>query len=135
MSSTTSAMPLPRAGVRAGTIVTALPVLFLLFDSAIKLAVIQPVVESFIQLGWPTHLAVGVGVLELACLALYLVPRTSVVGAVLLTGYLGGAIATHVRVESPLFTHVLFPVYVATFLWGGLMLREPRVRGLVGLRA
>ena len=135
MSSATSALRLPRAGLRAGTIVTALPVLFLLFDSAIKLAVIQPVVDSFSQLGWPTHLAVGIGVLELACLALYLVPRTSVVGAVLLTGYLGGAIATHVRVESPLFTHVLFPVYVATFLWGGLMLREPRVRGLVGFRA
>ena len=135
MSSATSALRLPRAGLRAGTIVTALPVLFLLFDSAIKLAVIQPVVDSFSQLGWPTHLAVGIGVLELACLALYLVPRTSVVGAVLLTGYLGGAIATHVRVESPLFTHVLFPVYVAMFLWGGLILREPRVRGLIGFRA
>ena len=135
MSSATTAMPLPRAGIRASAIVTAPPVLFLLFDSAIKLAVIQPVVDSFVQLGWPTHLAFGIGALELVCIALYLVPRTSVLGAVLLTGYLGGAIATHVRVESPLFTHILFPVYVALLLWAGLFLREPRVREVLPLRA
>jgi hypothetical protein len=68
------------------------------------------------------------------CLALYLVPRTSVLGAILLTGYLGGAIATHVRVDNPLFSHVLFPVYVAALLWGGVYLREPRLRALVPLR-
>jgi hypothetical protein len=76
------------------------------------------------------HLAVTIGVLELACLAVYLVPRTAVLGAVLLTGYLGGAIATHVRLENPLFSHVLFPTYVAALVWGGLYLRDRRVSAL-----
>lgn len=126
--------PLARTMPRAGTAVGAVPVLFLLFDSAIKLAVIQPVVESFAQLGWPVHVAAGLGLLELVCVALYMVPRTAVLGAILLTGYLGGAIATHVRVENPLFTHILFPVYVALLLWGGLYLREPGLRALVPVR-
>ena len=135
MSSSISTLPLPRANLRAGALVTALPVLFLLFDSAIKLAGIQPVVDSFVQLGWPADLAFGLGALELVCIALYLTPRTSVLGAVLLTGYLGGAIATHARIESPLLTHTLFPVYVALLLWAGLFLREPRLRQLLPLRA
>ena len=126
--------PLARTMPWAGTVIGAVPVLFLLFDSAIKLAVIQPVVESFAQLGWPVHVAAGLGLLELVCVALYMVPRTAVLGAILLTGYLGGAIATHVRVENPLFTHVLFPVYVALLLWGGLYLREPGLRALVPVR-
>ena len=134
MYSATQNTALPRAGIRAGTIVTALPVLFLLFDSTIKLLVIQPVVDSFTQLGWPVHLAVTVGTVELLCLALYLVPRTAVLGALLLTAYLGGAVATHARVESPLLTHTLFPVYVAVLLWFGLLLREPRLRALLPLR-
>ena len=113
-----------------GRVLSALAVSFLAFDAVIKFVVIAPVVQSFAQLGWPVHLATTVGVLELACLAVYLVPRTSVIGAVLLTGYLGGAIATHVRVENPLFSHVLFPTYVAAVLWGGLWLRDRRVRAL-----
>jgi hypothetical protein len=75
-----------------------------------------------------------IGIIELACLVLYLVPRTSVLGGLLLTGYLGGAIATHVRISSPLFTHTLFPVYVALMIWGGLYLHEKRLRALVPLR-
>jgi hypothetical protein len=109
-------------------------VLFLLFDSAIKLAMIQPVVDSFGRLGWPVHLAPAIGVLQLLCLGLYLVPRTAPLGALLLTGFLGGAVATHVRIESPLLTHILFPVYVAALLWVGLLLREPRLRDLLPLR-
>jgi hypothetical protein len=109
-------------------------VLFLLFDSVIKLLVIDPVVESFGQLGWPVSVSIGIGLIELVCLMLYVIPRTSVLGAVLLTGYLGGAIATHVRVGSPLFTHALFPIYIAAFLWGGLYLRETRPRVLLPLR-
>jgi hypothetical protein len=132
MHTATYAAPLPRPNVRAGTVLTALPVLFLVFDSVIKLAVIQPVVDSFTQLGWPVHLSVAIGTLELACLALYLVPRTTLLGALLLTAYLGGAVATHARVESPLLTHTLFPVYVAVLLWVGLLLREPRLRELLG---
>jgi hypothetical protein len=113
---------------------TALPVLFLLFDSVIKLIRIDPVAQSFAQLGYPVHLAVAIGVIELVCLAAYVVPRSSVLGAILLTGYLGGAVATHVRVGSPLWSHVLFPIYVAALLWGGLYLREGRLRALVPLR-
>jgi hypothetical protein len=114
---------------------TAVPVLFLLFDSVIKLMQIGPVVESFSQLGYPVSLALGIGILELVCLALYVIPRTSMLGAILLTGYLGGAVATHVRVGSPLFSHVLFPIYVAVLIWGGLVLRDDRLRGLFPLRS
>ena len=118
----------------AGRVMTALPVVFLLFDSVIKLIRIDPVVQSFTELGYPVDLAVGIGIVELVCLLVYLIPRTSLLGAILLTGYLGGAVATHVRVGSPWFTHVLFPIYVAALLWGGIYLREDRLRALVPLR-
>jgi hypothetical protein len=118
-----------------GRILSGLAVLFLLFDTVIKLITIDPVIESFTQLGYPTSLAVAIGTIELICLVLYVIPRTSVLGAILLTGYLGGAIATHVRVESPLFTHVLFPVYVAALIWGGIFVREGRLRELVPVRS
>jgi hypothetical protein len=115
----------------AGRILSGLAVLFLLFDSVIKLMTIGPVVESFTQLGYPVSLSVGIGLLELVCVAVYLIPRTAIVGAVLLTGYLGGAVATHVRVGSPLFSHVLFPTYVAALIWAGLYLRDRRLRTLL----
>ena len=114
-----------------GRAITALPVLFLLFDAVIKLLAINPVTESFIKLGYQPTIAVGIGILELACIVIYLMPRTSILGAILVTGYLGGAIATHLRVGDPLFTHVLFPVYVALLLWAGLWLRNERVRALM----
>ena len=117
-----------------GRIVSGLAVLFLAWDAVIKLLSIVPVLESFAQLGYSPSIAVGIGLLELTCLAVYLFPRTAVLGAVLLTGYLGGAIATHVRVGNPLFSHVLFPTYVGLFVWGGLFLREPRLRALLPLR-
>jgi hypothetical protein len=113
---------------RVGVTLTVLPVLFLIFDGVIKLLDLDMVRQSMAELGYPAGMAVKIGVLELACLALYVVPRTSVLGAVLLTGYLGGAIATHVRVGNPLFSHVLFPTYVAAMLWGGLFLRDERLR-------
>ena len=119
---------------RIGTAIGLIPVLFLLFDSVIKVLQVAPVTESFTQLGYPTRLALAIGLLELGCLVLYVIPRTAVFGAILLTGYLGGAIATHVRVGSPLATHVLFPVYVALLLWGGLILRESALRTLVPFR-
>ncbi len=118
--------------VLAGRIVSALPVLFLAFDTVIKLVKIEPVVESFKELGYPVSLARGIGLLELVCLLVYLVPRTAPIGAVLLTGYLGGAVATHVRVESPLLSHALFPLYVGALLWLGLYLRDRRVRAFLG---
>ncbi len=119
----------------AGRTMSAIAVLFLLFDSVIKLVVIAPVVESFAQLGYPVSLARGIGLLELLCIIVYVIPRTSVLGAILLTGYLGGAVATHVRVGSPLFTHILFPTYVGALIWGGLLLREDRLRALIPLRS
>jgi hypothetical protein len=121
-------------GVWTGRIISALPVLFLVFDSVIKLVVIDPVVSSFAQLGWPVSVAIGIGTLEIVCLAAYLIPRTSIFGAVLLTGFLGGAVATHLRIGDPLLSHTLFPVYVGTLLWLGLYLRDGRVRALLAAR-
>jgi len=118
----------------AGVVLTVLPVLFMLFDSVIHLMVIPSVVESFTQLGYPASTARTLGVIELVCIVLYLIPRTSVLGAVLLTGYLGGAVATNLRVGSPLFSHTLFPVYVGVLAWGGLFLRDERVRALIPVR-
>jgi serine/threonine protein kinase len=102
--------------------------------SLLKVLQLQPAVQATVALGYPAHLVAVIGVIQLACLVLYLVPSTSVLGAVLLTGYLGGAIATHVRLGSPLPTHTLFPIYVALFVWGGLYLREPLLRRLLPLR-
>ena len=83
------------------------------------------------ELGYPAGVVLPLGIIQIVCLLLYVVPRTSVLGAVLWTGYLGGAIATHVRLGNPLFSHVLFPVYVALLLWGGLWLRDRRLRGML----
>jgi len=113
-----------------GRILSALAVLFLLWDGVIKLMALTPVAEAFVRLGYPVTLATGIGTLELACLAVYVLPRTSVLGAVLLTGFLGGAVATHVRVEDPLLTHAFFPIYVGALVWGGLWLRDARLRTL-----
>jgi hypothetical protein len=119
----------------AGRILTGLAVAFLIFDSVIKFTASAPVSQAMNQLGFPVRLAPAIGALELVLLAIYLFPRTSVMGAILWTGYLGGAIVLHVRVGNPLFSHVLFPIYVALLLWGGLYLREDRLRQLVPLRS
>jgi hypothetical protein len=112
----------------AGRILSGLAVLFLAWDGTIKLMALAPVTEAFTRLGYPTGLSAAIGILELLCLAVYVIPRTSVLGAVLLTGFLGGAISTHVRVEDPLLTHTLFPIYVGLLIWGGLWLRDERLR-------
>jgi hypothetical protein len=117
-----------------GRVISGLAVAFLVFDSVGKLFEVQPVIDGTKQLGYPPDVVFGLGVTLLSCVLAYVVPRTSVLGAVLLTGYLGGAVATHVRVESPLFTHVLFPTYVAAFLWGGLLLRDARLRAFLPWR-
>lgn len=113
-----------------GRILSALPVLFLLLDGIMKLVKPTFVVEATVQLGWPESVIVGLGVVLVACTILYLIPRTAVLGAILLTGYLGGAVATHVRVGGPLFS-ILMPVILGVMLWGGLYLRDERVRSLV----
>jgi hypothetical protein len=114
----------------AGRILSGLAAAFLIFDAAVKFLMPPAAVEATSQLGWPESAMLTLGVIQLICLAAYLIPRTAVIGALLWTGYLGGAIATHVRVENPLFSHTLFPIYVAAFLWAGLWLRDRRVRAL-----
>jgi len=114
---------------------SALPVLFMLFDSVIKIMVIDAVVSSFGELGYPVSLAVGIGILELVCLIVYVIPQTSVLGAILLTGYLGGAVASDLRIGTPLFSNILFPVYVGVLIWGGLYMRDTRLRALIPLRS
>ena len=130
LSTTTLAIP---GGARrwAGRVLSGLVVLFLTFDTGFKLIVSPEAVQGTLDLGYPTTVLPILAVLELICLALYLVPRTAIAGAVLWTGYLGGAIATHLRLDNPLFSHTLFPIYVAVLLWGGLYLRDRRVAALL----
>ena len=123
-----------RLRLRTGRVLSGLAVLFLLFDSAGKLLQVQPVIDGTIQLGYSRDIVFSLGVILLSCVVAYVIPRTSVLGAVLLTGYLGGAVATQVRVENPLFSHVLFPTYVAALLWGGLILRDARLRSFLPIR-
>ena len=115
----------------AGRVLTGLAVLFLAFDASMKLFLVPQAVETTGALGYPAHLLPIIGAIQVVCLVAYLVPRTAVLGAVLWTGYLGGAIASHVRVENPLFSHTLFPIYIAALIWGGLWLRDARVRALI----
>jgi hypothetical protein len=117
--------------VWTGRVLSGLTIAFMLFDSIIKLMQIQPVIDTFRQMGIPENLATEIGVIGLVCTVLYAIPRTAVLGAILLTAMLGGAIASHVRIGSPLFSHVLFGVYLGLFAWGGLFLREPRLRNLI----
>jgi hypothetical protein len=114
-----------------GRILSGLVVAFLLFDATIHILKPAPVIAGFTQLGFPVSVSVPLGVLELVFVILYLIPRTSVFGAILLTGYLGGAISAQVRISAPLFSTILFPIYVALFVWGGLYFRDPRVRALI----
>ena len=123
-----------RTATNVGYICTGLVALFLTFDTVLKVLRLGPAVEGTSALGYPADSVVWIGIIELVCLVLYLVPSTSVLGAVLMTGYLGGAVATHVRISSPLLSHTLFPIYVGLLLWGGLYLREKRLRSLVPLR-
>ena len=125
----------PKAMRWAGWALGGLPSLFLLVDGAMKLVQPEPVVRGTAELGYPVGALVPLGVVLLASTVLYVIPRTAVLGAILLTAYLGGAVATHVRVGGPLFTHTLFPVYFGALLWAGLYLRDARLRALVPFRA
>ncbi|MBV1690061.1 DoxX family protein [Novosphingobium sp. G106] len=120
----------------AGWVMSGLLIAFLVMDAGMKLVPLQVVIETTAGLGYPTSLGMvrGLGILTLTCTALYAWPRTAVLGAILLTGYLGGAVATHVRIGSPLFSHVLFGVYLGLLAWGGLYLRDPRIRALLPFR-
>lgn len=123
----------PPAMLWAGRIASGLVTLFLLFDGGIKLVPLDIVIETSRQMGIPEHLARALGVLTLAGALLYAFPRTAVFGAILLTGYFGGAIYAHVRIDSPLFSHTLFGVYLGILMWLGLWLRDARLRALLPL--
>jgi hypothetical protein len=114
-----------------GRVLSTLAVLFLLFDAVGKLMRPAAVIQGTTELGWPVSVIVPLGIIQVVCLILYLYPRTAVLGAILWTGYLGGAVATHVRIGHPLFSHILFPTYIAALLWGGLWLRDRRLRALL----
>jgi len=115
----------------AGRVLSGIAVAFLAFDAIGKLVKVAPVVEGTVKLGYPERAVSTIGVLLLIGVVLYVVPRTSVLGAIYLTAFLGGTVATHFRVSNPLVSHVLFGVYVAAFLWGGLALRNPRLVALL----
>ena len=117
--------------VIVGRALSALAILFLAFDTAIKLVEAPVVAETLGSLGYPADLGLTIGIVELVCVVLYAVPRTAVLGAILLTALFGGGIATHIRVGSPLFSHILFGVYLGLFVWGGLYLRSERLRELI----
>ena len=118
----------------AGRILSVLPALFLLMDGVMKVMKPDFVVKATVELGYPEDVIFGLGIVVLICVILYIIPQTSILGAILLTGYLGGAVASHLRHGDPLFSHVLSPVYFAILLWGGLYLREPRLAALVPVR-
>ena len=118
----------------AGRLMSGLAILFLAFDALGKVLGLPPFIQGTTELGYAVSAVFGLGLVQSLCVALYGVPRTSVLGAILLTGWFGGAIATHVRVGSPLFSHTLFPVYVALLVWGGLYLRNARLRALLSMR-
>ncbi|MBA4751628.1 MAG: DoxX family protein [Sphingopyxis sp.] len=128
----------PKGQLIAGHVLSGLVVLFLLFDAGLKLVSPETAIQySPPDLGWPLDVPTMtmLGLLLLIPTLLYIWPRTAILGAILITGYLGGAIGTHVRIGSPLFSHILFGVYLGLMLWGGLWLRDPRLRALIPLRA
>jgi hypothetical protein len=127
----TQSVPVSKAARWAGWIASAIPVLFLIASAAAKLVKPQAVVEAFTKLGWPEEYTLGLGLLELACAVVYAIPRTAVLGAILMTGYLGGAIATHTRLgDFAIIPHIVLGVLV----WLGLYFRDPRLRALAPLR-
>ena len=134
MESSPHATAVSKGSLWSGRILGALSILFLLMDGVMKLIKPAPVVEATVRLGYPESVIQSLGIVLLVCTILYAIPRTSILGAILLTGYLGGAVAANVRVGNPLFSHTLFPVYVALLVWGGLYLRDRRLRGLIPVR-
>ena len=120
-----------RGALWTGRVLTGIAILFLAFDAAVKLIGSRQAMEGTVQLGWQPHHLPIIGTIALVLLVLYAIPRTAPLGAILWTGYLGGAVATQLRVDNPLFGYVLFPIYVAAIIWGGLYLRDDRVRGLL----
>jgi hypothetical protein len=124
----------PTSRRRIGYVLTGLVIVFLLFDSVGKLLRLRQMVEGTAALGYPDSAVRVIGAILLACLILYMIPRTAVLGGVLLTGYLGGAVASNLRMGNPLLSNTLFPIYVGALIWGSLLLREDRLRALLPVR-
>jgi DoxX-like family len=114
-----------------GRTLSILAILFLLFDGIMKLIHPLPVTQAMTQLGFPQNLSIVIGIILLICTALYAIPSTSVLGAILVTGYLGGAVVSQMRIGAPLFVNTLFPIYFGVLLWAGIYLREPRLRAFI----
>ena len=132
MASDLPAISPSRKTIWTGRIISTLPVLALLFSATMKLMKPPGIVDGFKHFGYPEELIRVLGIVELSCAVIYIIPRTSVLGAILMTGYLGGAVATHARVEDP---HFIMPFLVGVLVWLGLLLREPRLRALLPLRS
>jgi hypothetical protein len=122
------------AHIWTGRVISGLIAVFMIFDATMKFVKPAPVAAAFVRTGWPLSLSSTLGAMLLVSLVLYLIPRTAILGAVLLTGYLGGAVATNLRLQSPLFSNTLFPVYFGILVWFALWLRDPQLRSLVPLR-
>lgn len=134
MNLDTQAGAVSRRALWSARILSALVTLFLLFDAVAHIAKPAPVADAFARLGYPLSASLGIGILEFLCVVVYVIPRTEILGAVLLTGVLGGAIATHLRAGSPPFEAYIFPFMVGLFVWGGIWLRDVRLRALYPLR-
>ncbi|HVX09799.1 MAG TPA: DoxX family protein [Pirellulales bacterium] len=133
METQSSAQPISKARLWTGRVIGGLPALFLLVDGVMKFVPPKEVVEATTELGYPEHLILPLGIVVTVCALVYLVPQTAVLGAILLTGYLGGAVASHTRHEDGAFK-ILFPAVFGALLWGGLVLRDPRLAALVPWR-
>jgi hypothetical protein len=134
MDNAAQAVAISKGQLWTGRVLSGVAILFMLFDTVIHAMRGPQVVQGFAQLGFPLSIAIPLSTIEFIGIVLYVIPRTSVLGAILLTGYLGGAVAAQVRIGAPLLGFVLAPVYVALFLWGGLYFRDERVRALIPLR-
>jgi hypothetical protein len=133
MQAATQTAPVSKPNLWTGRIISALAVLFLLFDAIGHLTRPAPVVEAFARLDYPLSTSPGLGIIQLVCVAFYVIPQTSILGAILLTGYLGGAVASHVRIDDRMFD-TLFPVIIGVLVWGGLYWRDRQLRALIPLR-
>ena len=134
MQTDTQAAPGSKAMLWTGRVISGLMVLFMLFDNIFHLLKPPQVVAAFVRVGFPVSLSLTLGIIVLVSVLLYVIPQTSVLGAILLTGYLGGAVATNLRAGSSLFGETLFPVYIGVLVWGGLYGRDARLRALIPLR-
>jgi len=136
MTDIAETMPVSKPARWLGRMLSGLVIVFLLFDGAIKLVPWPVVTETMDKMGYGSseNLARSLGIITVVCTVLYSVPPTSILGAILLTGYLGGALASHVRIDSPLFTHTLFGLYLGLMVWGGLWLRDRNLQTLIPFR-